>query len=62
MITTKPESHDSHGNSNRGQINRREFLKTSAAATGGLIIGFNFVAGNKIASAQDAPKLTMAGA
>ena len=56
MITTKPESHNSHGNINGGQINRREFLKTSAATTGGLIIGFNFVAGNKIASAQDAPK------
>ena len=31
---------------------RREFLKASAAASGGLVIGFNLSLGNKIASAQ----------
>ncbi len=52
MMTTKRES----GN----KVNRRQFLKTSAAASGGLIIGFHFMAGNKVASAQEPPKPNIA--
>ena len=39
----------------KGQ-NRRDFLKTSALASGGLVIGFYLSGGNKIASAQQPPK------
>jgi isoquinoline 1-oxidoreductase subunit beta len=52
MITTKRES----GN----KINRRNFLKTSAAASGGLVIGFHFMVGNKVANAQQPPKPNVA--
>jgi isoquinoline 1-oxidoreductase beta subunit len=34
---------------------RRQFLKASAAASGGLVIGFNLVAGNRLAAAQQPP-------
>ena len=37
-------------------IKRRAFLKASAAATGGLVIGFYLPGGNKIAAAQTPPK------
>ena len=37
-------------------IKRRSFLKASAAATGGLVIGFYLPGGNKIAAAQTPPK------
>ena len=36
-------------------ITRRSFLKASAATTGGLVIGFNLPAGNRLANAQPAP-------
>lgn len=52
MITTKRESNS--------KINRRDFLKTSAAASGGLVIGFHFVTGNKVANAQEPPKPNVA--
>jgi isoquinoline 1-oxidoreductase subunit beta len=52
MITTKRES----GN----KINRRNFLKTSAAASGGLVIGFHFMTGNKVVNAQEAAKPNVA--
>ena len=37
-------------------LKRRQFLKASAAATGGLVIGFYLPGGNKIAAAQTPPK------
>ncbi len=52
MMTTKHES----GN----KVNRRQFLKTSAAASGGLVIGFYFMTGNKVANAQQPPKPNVA--
>jgi isoquinoline 1-oxidoreductase subunit beta len=52
MITTKRESSN--------KINRRQFLKTSAAASGGLVIGFHFITGNKVANAQQPPKPNVA--
>ena len=36
-------------------MKRRQFLKASAAATGGLVIGFTLPVGNKMAIAQNAP-------
>ena len=36
-------------------ITRRSFLKASAVTTGGLVIGFNLPAGNRLANAQPAP-------
>ena len=36
-------------------MKRRQFLKATAAATGGLVIGFTLPGGNKIAAAQGAP-------
>ena len=36
-------------------MKRRQFLKASAAATGGLVIGFTLPVGNKMAIAQTAP-------
>ncbi|MFN7222140.1 MAG: twin-arginine translocation signal domain-containing protein, partial [Burkholderiales bacterium] len=43
--------------------NRRTFLKASAAATGGLVIGFNLTVGNRFASAQPAaPNLSQPNA
>jgi isoquinoline 1-oxidoreductase beta subunit len=36
------------------EVNRRQFMKASAAATGGLVIGFNLATGNRAARAQDA--------
>ena len=36
-------------------MKRRKFLKASAAATGGLVIGFSLPGGNKIAIAQTPP-------
>ena len=36
-------------------MKRRQFLKASAAATGGLVIGFQLPGGNKMAQAQAAP-------
>ena len=37
-------------------VKRRQFLKATAAATGGLVIGFALPPGNKMAQAQSAPK------
>ena len=52
MITTRRES--------SSKINRRQFLKSSAVASGGLVIGFHFMSGNKVANAQEAPKPNVA--
>ncbi len=51
MLTPKFEKSASKNN-----LNRRQFIKASAATTGGLVIGFHFAMGNKIANAQAAPK------
>ncbi len=40
-------------------MKRRQFLKASAAATGGLVIGFQLPGGNKMAQAQAAPAPNM---
>ena len=37
-------------------VSRRQFLKASSAATGGLVIGFTIPGGHKLAAAQSAPK------
>ena len=41
-------------------MKRRQFLKASAAATGGLVIGFTLPVGNKLAIAQSAPTANVA--
>jgi isoquinoline 1-oxidoreductase subunit beta len=41
---------------------RREFLKASAVASSGLVIGFNLTLGNKMAAAQAAPDLNQPNA
>ena len=41
-------------------MQRRQFLKASAAATGGLVIGFTLPVGNKMAIAQSAPTANVA--
>jgi len=41
---------------------RRDFLKVSAVASSGLVIGFNLILGNKIAAAQAAPDLNQPNA
>jgi isoquinoline 1-oxidoreductase subunit beta len=41
---------------------RRDFLKASAVASGGLVIGFNLTLGNKMAAAQAAPDLNQPNA
>ncbi len=38
---------------------RRQFLKASTAATGGLVIGFNLAGGNKLAHAQAPPPVNL---
>jgi isoquinoline 1-oxidoreductase subunit beta len=46
----------------RAPLDRRSFLKLSAAASGGLVIGFNLTFGNRRASAQAAPNLNQPNA
>ena len=41
-------------------MKRRQFLKATAAATGGLVIGFTLPVGNKMAIAQNAPTANVA--
>ena len=44
------------------EVKRREFLKFSLAASGGLLIGFYFPGASKLASAQDSAKAFMPNA
>ena len=45
---------------NAKNITRRQFIQASSAATGGLVIGFNLIMGNRLASAQGGPPMVTA--